>query len=135
MADDQKSAKKQVVVEQPEREKTRDYTLKPGFIHFHEGQEVGHGDAVPLTDAQYLAFSDRFQPVMQTGGEPAPTVSAAPSQNWHGVLAGAVPDIKKLIDGLETPAQIRELVATEMAGQNRAQVLEHAAKKLQTIEK
>jgi hypothetical protein len=39
---------------------TKDYVLRKGKRHTHNGQPVAPGQVVPLTDAQHRAFRDKF---------------------------------------------------------------------------
>lgn len=43
--------------------KVKEFRLRPGFSHYHNGEAVGEGDTVFLQQAQAHAFRDRFEPV------------------------------------------------------------------------
>lgn len=46
---------------------TKEYRLKQGFRHVHDGRSVAPGETVPLTDAQAHSFRDKFEPVSADG--------------------------------------------------------------------
>jgi hypothetical protein len=74
---------------------TKDYKLKVGARHFHNGQLVEPGATVPLTDSQYRAFADKFEPadkqVDKEAPPPAPQTPIASTSGFaqdHGAKTG-----------------------------------------------
>jgi hypothetical protein len=63
---------------------TKDYKLKAGARHFHNGEMVESGATVPLTDSQYRAFADKFEPADKQVDKEAPPVPQTPIASTSG---------------------------------------------------
>jgi hypothetical protein len=60
---------------------TKAYRLKAGARHTADGQELIGGAEVQLTDTQYAAFRDKFEPT----GAPTQPVQGAKPQDTSGI--------------------------------------------------
>lgn len=73
---------------------TKSYKLRKDAVHFMDGEKVKEDESVDLTDAEYAAFADKFEP----SEEPA---------RRSGKLAKGVEDVEPLRDDTGNPPPTR----------------------------
>lgn len=54
---------------QKEEQPTKTYRLKEGARHYMDGELVGADEEVALTDAEFIAFADKFEPTGKTSAQ------------------------------------------------------------------